>query len=246
MIKRDRLLTALLAFMLFFSFTAVGQDQPFKLSSPGDYITGGILIPATFGAKSLYNHKSSLTVEKIQNLSINNINAFDRSAVHHYSYSSKKASDYLLFGSLVAPSFLFIDSKMRKDAGVKVVIYLETVALTATEVSLVKSLIDRARPFVYNPDVPMSEKLKPDANCSFFSGHTAMTASSTFFMASMATGVYGHRYDWTWFAAAVPPLLTGYFRYSAGRHFFTDILAGFIVGSFNGFIVSQLHKTTVD
>lgn len=219
------------------------QEQPFKLSSPGDYIATGLLIPATIGAKSLYNHKPPLTVEKVQNLNINNINKFDRSAVYHNSASSAKASDYLLTGSMIAPALLFIDSKMREDFEVKALIYVQTLALTGAEVSFVKGLIDRARPFVYNPDVPMSRKLTSDANCSFFSGHTAMTAAATFYMAAIASGVYGPKYDWTWFAAAAPPLLTGYFRYNSGNHFFSDVLAGFIVGSVNGFLVAKLHKT---
>jgi membrane-associated phospholipid phosphatase len=228
--------------LLHFPSLLFSQEQPFKLSSPGDYIATGLLIPATLGAKSLYNHKPPLTVEQVQKLNINNINRFDRSAVYRNSASSARASDFLLKGSLVAPALLFIDSKMREDVGVKALIYVQTLALTGAEVSFVKGLIDRARPFVYNPDVPMSRKLTSDANCSFLSGHTAMTAAATYYIAAIASGVYGPKYDWTWIAASVPPLLTGYFRYNSGNHFFSDVLAGFIVGSVNGFLVTKLHE----
>lgn len=231
-----------LAVVLLFPSFLFSQEQPFKLSSPGDYIATGLLIPVNIGAKVLYNHKPSLTIEQIQGMNITNLNGFNRSAVNRRSHSSEKASDYMRTGALIAPFFFMIDNKMREDAGIKGVIYLQTIALTSTEISFVKGLISRARPFIYNPDVPMSAKLKPDANASFFSGHTAITAAATFYMAAITTAVYGSEYDWTWFAAAVPPLLTGFFRYNSGNHFLSDILAGFIVGSVNGFMISQLHR----
>jgi membrane-associated phospholipid phosphatase len=114
--------------------------------------------------------------------------------------------------------------------------------ITAAEVTFIKSIIPRARPFVYHANAPMREKLKTDANCSFFSGHTAMTAAACFFTAGMYTGIHGPKNDWMWAVAAVPPVATGFFRYKAGKHFVTDIIAGFIVGSANGYILTQLHK----
>jgi hypothetical protein len=225
------------------SWTSLLAQQPYKLSSPGDVITVGVLVPATFTGSYLYNHKKPFTEEQISKIDINNINRFDRSAVYHFSKSSDKASDYLMVATMVAPGFLMFDEKMRDDAGIKAVMYFENILLTAAEISFVKSLVTRARPYVYNPDVPMSLKKKSDATCSFFSGHTAMTAASSYYMASLCSEIYGPRYDWVWAAAAVPPLLTGFFRYKAGKHFFTDILVGFVVGSFNGFIVTRLHET---
>ena len=45
---------------------------------------------------------------------------------------------------------------------------------------------------------------------------------------------------WT-FVAAVP-FATGYLRVSAGKHFPTDVIAGYAVGAFVGWLIPELHK----
>jgi membrane-associated phospholipid phosphatase len=228
--------------LFFFCINETLAQKPLQLSSPGDYIVSGVLIPVNIGGSYLYRHKKPLTEQQISLLNAGSINGFDRSATLHYSISSAHTSDILLIGSIVGPSLLMLDKSMRDDAGVKAVIYFQTIGVTAAEISFVKGLIKRARPFVYNSDAPMNGKLKGDANASFFSGHTAMSAAGSYYTAAIISAVNGPRYDWVWFTAAVPPLLTGYFRYKAGKHFFTDILAGLVVGSVNGYLVTQLHK----
>lgn len=121
------------------------------------------------------------------------------------------------------------------------IIYFETIGITQIETNLLKSLVHRPRPFVYNPNAPMREKRKSDATCSFYSGHTAMSAATCFFAAGIYTG-YKPGNEWVWAAAAVPPLVTGFFRYKSGKHFFTDVLVGFVVGAANGYLITTLHK----
>jgi membrane-associated phospholipid phosphatase len=232
----------LCAFSLALSIPATVLPQPvFKLLSPGDYITSGLLIPVNIGTGIMYRHKKPLTEENIRLLDPLSVNGFDRPAIKNFSIASAHTSDALLIGSLAAPLFLLADKGIRDEAGVCGVIYFETLGITAAEVTFIKSIIPRARPFVYNANAPMREKLKADANCSFFSGHTAMTAAACFFTAGIYTGIHGPKYDWMWAVAAVPPVATGFFRYKAGKHFVTDIIAGLIVGSANGYILTQLH-----
>jgi membrane-associated phospholipid phosphatase len=45
-----------------------------------------------------------------------------------------------------------------------------------------------------------------------------------------------------WTSAALIPAITGLCRYGAGKHFFTDILVGYAIGSAVGILVPQLHK----
>ena len=232
----------LFLFFLIFEGSSYAQGD-FKLSSPGDVIGGGLILPLNIGGNIFYKNKLPLTIEKINSLDANSINPFDRSAVKHYSLSSKKASDIMLAASLVIPFSLLLDKNTREDPGVKGVIYIETLGITAAEIQIVKSLVSRARPFTYNAQVPLSKKLNPDADCSFFSGHTATATAACFFAAGIYGEVYPKNNGLIWAAASVPSLLTGYFRYSAGRHFFTDILTGFIVGAVNGFIITEIHKS---
>jgi membrane-associated phospholipid phosphatase len=230
-----------LLLLIFFVNTCFAQ-QPFKLSSPGDLITGGVVIPLNLGGNFLYLNKKPFTEDEIKQFQVSNINGFDRSAVKHNSLASAKASDALLVISIASPAILMLDKKLREDIGIKGVMYFETIGLTAAEIQIVKGLIRRARPYVYNPDVPVSSKMKPDATCSFFSGHTAMAAAACFFAAGIYSGTFTKKGNWPWLAAAVLPISTGYFRYNAGKHFFTDILAGLIVGAANGILITELHK----
>jgi membrane-associated phospholipid phosphatase len=47
----------------------------------------------------------------------------------------------------------------------------------------------------------------------------------------------------TWGAAAVVPAWTGYQRYKAGKHFPTDVIAGYLVGGACGILIPELHKS---
>lgn len=216
-------------------------QRPFKLSSPGDIITIGLTIPSNIAGSHFYKKKKPLTEEKILALDINSINRFDRSAVYQYSLKSDKVSDVLLVVCAFTPALLLFDNEIRNDASIPLVMYIEAAGITTAEIHLIKGLFDKPRPFVYNANVPMNKKVHPDANCSFISGHTAMATVSCFFAAGILEGYHPDTKNWIWFAAAVPALTTGFFRYKAGKHFFSDILAGFVVGSVNGYLVTHLH-----
>ena len=45
-----------------------------------------------------------------------------------------------------------------------------------------------------------------------------------------------------WSGAVLIPATTAYLRVLAGRHFPTDVMAGFATGAFVGFIIPHLHK----
>ena len=45
-----------------------------------------------------------------------------------------------------------------------------------------------------------------------------------------------------WATAVIVPATTGLLRYFGGKHFFTDILIGFAVGSVVGTLVPQIHR----
>ena len=162
----------------------------------------------------------------------------------NYSISAAKASDLFLVTTLVLPAILFADKDIRKDVGPITAVYFQSVLITAAEIQFVKGLFDRARPFVYNSSAPMSEKTKPDATASFFSGHTAMSASAAAFTATVYSIYHPNSkaLPYIYISAAAIPITTGYLRYKAGKHFPTDIAAGFIVGAVNGFLMAKWHK----
>lgn len=187
---------------------------------------------------------SVLKVEDIEKLDRNDLDGLDRTATYNYSLKAKNMSDKLLLGSLVLPATIMFDPNQRNQLGEKTTLLLQTYLINAGSTLLVKSLVRRTRPFVYNENAPLSEKLKADARMSFFSGHSSFTASSAFFTASMLTA-NGQNKDLApviWSSAAILPAVQGYLRWKAGKHFPTDIFIGYVIGAGLGYLIPKIHE----
>lgn len=110
--------------------------------------------------------------------------------------------------------------------------------------SLTAGLTARKRPYVCSKDAPLTAKTDKQATNSFYAGHTAATAAATFFVAK----VY-HDFNpsstarpYIWAAAAIVPVAVGYLRIRAGKHFSSDNIIGYAVGSSIGILVPELRK----
>ena len=113
---------------------------------------------------------------------------------------------------------------------------------------LSKGSFVRYRPYVYNPDVPLENKLNSDAKMSFFSNHTMTAFASAVFLSTVYSDYYP-RSEWKpyiWASSLLMASVVGYLRYEAGMHFPTDILLGAVVGSAIGYTIPYLHRTEHD
>ena len=45
-----------------------------------------------------------------------------------------------------------------------------------------------------------------------------------------------------WSFAAAIPMATGYLRVKGGRHFPTDVISGYAIGAFVGWLIPELHE----
>jgi membrane-associated phospholipid phosphatase len=222
----------------------LGQGTTYSLSPAREVglFSAGISFNALGYIQS--RNTSILKVEEIEKLDRNDLDGLDRTATYNYSLKAKGMSDKLLLGSLVLPSTIMFDPNHRNQLGEKTTILLQTYLINAGSTLLVKSLVRRTRPFVYNENTPLSEKLKADARMSFFSGHTSFTASSAFFTASMLTA-NGQNRDLApviWSSAAILPAVQGYLRWKAGKHFPTDIFIGYAIGAGLGYLIPKIHE----
>lgn len=196
-----------------------------------------------FGFTQVYSKESS-TMAQIQSLNVNNINGFDRGAADVYSEKAADASDLIFYGSMPLPALLFLDKKMRKDAGKISFLYLEAMSITGLLYTGSTYLTDRYRPYAYNPNVPMGDRLEGGAKNSFFAGHVALVGTSTFFMAKVYSDYHPEsKVKWLFYTgAALATGATGYLRHRGGRHFPSDILVGTAVGTLSGILVPHFHK----
>lgn len=217
------------------------RDFSFKSELP--------LLSGIFGLSTLslvLKSPTPLTVEQVNLLDKNEVNAFDRYAISKNSASAQNISDVFLTGVLVLPAIFLSNHHTRKDILPLALMSVETIIINIALTDITKKLASRTRPLAYNPNFSIEEKTKENARVSFFSGHTSHTASLSFLMAKVMTDYHPHAKKgfkigiWA-FAAAVPGV-TGYLRVRAGKHFPTDTIAGFIAGGLVGVLVPHFHR----
>jgi hypothetical protein len=236
------------------SLLLAAGPQATAQKAPSPYQTRfGVDAPITAGLGAvsgvglyLIQQKTSLTEADIANLNKNDVPKFDRFVAGNYSESAQTASDYLCYGSLVvAPGLLALNSDIRARYGQVAALYLQTMLATDAIFTMTVGNVSRYRPFTYGSEAPVSKGTSVIATNSFFAGHTAHTATATFFAAKVF-----HDFNpdspaqpFVWGAAAVVPAAVAYYRMEAGKHFLSDNIVGYAVGATMGIVVPQLHKT---
>ena len=120
--------------------------------------------------------------------------------------------------------------KKTRKMGIAVIISLVFSVVICS--GILKPLVNRARPFVVNPDAPLIAKRPKDA--SFPSGHTSAS-----FAAAFALMYQKAKY---WIPAMVLAGLIAFSRLYLYFHFPTDVLAGIVLGlvcGFGSFVVTR-------
>jgi hypothetical protein len=181
---------------------------------------------------------------KILSLDRNDINGFDRWGVRPYSESVGDKSNYIFYGSMPLP-FLFLACKdTRKDFFKLTFMYLEAMSVTGLLYTGSVYLTNRFRPYAYSSETPMAWRTRGGAKNSFYAGHVALIATSTFFMAKVFADYYpDSKIKWLMFGMAGGATATmAYLRHRGGFHFPSDILLGIAQGTLTGFLVPHFHK----
>ena len=212
-----------------------------KLDIPLTAVATGISI---FNFTHIYS-KDRSPEEEILALDRNDVNQFDRGVAGNYNEGAKTASDFFFNVAVPLPLIVFaFDKKLRKDYLRLTLLYLETMSFTGVAYSTSQQLNNRLRPFTYNQEIELSERTKGGAKNSFYSGHTALVATSTFFLARVYADYHPDSpYRWIFYGSAgLATFLTGNLRVQAGQHFPTDVLMGGFVGTAIGFLVPYFHK----
>jgi hypothetical protein len=209
-------------------------------------------LPVTLGGMALSSlglylitQKDGISNDAALRLDKNDINGFDRFSAGNYDEDAKMLSDKFFYSSFAGPLLLLFDADIRGKAGQVGALYVQTMAVTGALFTMTNGNTNRLRPLAYGGDeVPMGDKTTKNARNSFFAGHTAATASATFFVAKVF-----HDFNpdsparvFVWTAAAAVPATVGYLRLKAGKHFLSDNLIGYAVGASVGILVPQLHK----
>ncbi len=246
-----------IAFIILFTLSLNAWSQKKDSLNQKVYNVRAVVdIPITVGAVALnyvgnriLQQKEPLDSATIVNLDANDINSFDRRAMQQdaaYRETAAKISDYGMYLCFATPLLFLADKEIRKDWAPLFLLYLETEAIVGNLYSWGAAMhVDRIRPYVYHPEIPLAGKTGGGTQTSFYSGHTSSSAAACFFVAKVFSDYHpewGNKKYLVFAAAALPPIFIGYHRVKAMQHFPTDVITGFLVGSATGILVPHLHK----
>jgi membrane-associated phospholipid phosphatase len=175
------------------------------------------------------------------------VNAFDKIAVGQFDPRAKIAADALagiVPGALTVMDILDAGITHWRGWLVDAVVITEAVVWDGAIQDIVRRATRRPRPYMYTPGLNPGAREGPEANFSFFSGHT----SGTFAMATATAYTYTLRHPgskWQYLVwtlalagASTEPIL----RVLAGDHFPTDCIVGALVGTASGILFPALHR----
>jgi membrane-associated phospholipid phosphatase len=224
--------------------------KPCAAQSSYEFTTGrelAITLPglACEGVSHLINPDVASLWQKAQTTDRSELWSFDRQAAFNWNSTAARTSDILLVVGIGGAVTMALIDRPTPGMVAPLAIIGETGLLTVGLTDMVKDLAHRARPYAYNPDVPDEVRMGNDAYVSFWSGHTANTAAITFACAQLVQQSDASKTakTITWSAAVAWPMAVGLYRVMAGKHFPTDVIAGYIIGAGIGMAVPHLHQT---
>ena len=221
-----------------------GSHEVYKIKPGIDWpITLAGTAFSLYGFSVIYG-RDAVPEATILSLRKSDINGFDRWAADVYNDKAAKISDVPFYAAMPLPLLLLADADIRKDAFKYLFLYWETMAVTGVFYTSAPMIKERYRPLAYNDKAPMSDRTSGVVKNSFFAGHVALVASSTFFMAKVFSDYHpDSKIKWVFYTgASAATLLTGYLRHAGGKHFPSDIIVGTVLGTATGILVPHFHK----
>jgi len=191
----------------------------------------------------IYSKKATPAAD-ILKLSKNSVPSYDRWTAGWYDANLNTISYYPFYAVMPLPLILLIDKKIAPDKGTIGVMYLESFAFEGILYTSSVYFANRYRPKVYDTSLSLSYRTNGNYRNSFFAGHVAVVANTTFFMSSVYMSYHPHsNLKWVLYGASTAATLgMSYLRLYAGEHFTSDIVTGIAVGVGCGLLTPALHK----
>ncbi len=219
------------------------EIYPLSTASRSNLLFSGLGMTTALSGLLLEQRINPYSADQLEALSLPKLNYLDQKSTTWYSAQFATTSNVLKFSSIALPLVLFATKQSKPERVQLLFQWSQVTSLTWGITSITKSMAQRDRPFLFNPNVPLEEKLKAEARLSFFSGHTSITAASWFFLAQHVQRYSNNKWvkTLTWIGAITLPAFAGYARMRAGKHYFTDVAAGYLVGASIGFFIPKFH-----
>ncbi len=240
--------TLVLLFFSALSLNAIAQ-VPYRITMRTDAPVYGASL-AMLGANAyLGSRLTAFTESELNALTPPTLPAWEALALNRWNEGAAKRSDVVLFAAFGTAGMVLLAQTPKntfvRDGLVLGSLWFQTNLSTLMLTDLVKNSLRRNRPFVYNAQAPLIDRMEPDARKSFFSGHASMTACNTFFAAKIWSDMHPNSKlkPWVWTAAAAVPAYAALQRVQAGKHYPSDVIVGLAVGAAMGYLIPQIHLT---
>ncbi|HRO44159.1 MAG TPA: hypothetical protein PL009_15100 [Flavipsychrobacter sp.] len=163
----------------------IGKERIYKFNWKVDApVTAVGALWSGYAFSKIYS-KDPIADSIVAKLTKEDVNGFDRWGAGMNDDHIDDVSDYLFYGVMPLPALLFIDKKIRRDAPKIGFLYLESFAITGMLYTGATYFVDRYRPETYDNSIPVADRTGGGHKNSFFAGHVAVVATSTFFMAKV-------------------------------------------------------------
>ncbi len=229
---------------LLLSLNLIWCQSPYEYKLNEEVAYYGVGLSTIAAGRYLTTSSAFFTTDELESLNPDDVNRLDRIAVNQFSIASGHASDVLLYSSFLGPHLFLVSKKPRSHYGDIMTLYGEAILLNTGITMMTKSLFRRPRPYAFSEALTDEYKLSRAAKTSFISGHTSTVAVNSFFAAKVFSDFYPES-KWkpvVWITAVALPAATGILRVTAGRHYPTDVIAGYAVGATIGILIPHFHK----
>lgn len=223
----------------------ISVNTPYHTSFVKDGLTIAASVGVTLLGYKLIKNKKDLTPQELATKTRSHLPFFDRGNAGYYSKQIDHDSYILFDASYVVPvAAALFNKKERSKFGQVMVMYLETIAITGSMYTITAGMVYKSRPFVYGDKAPLEKRLDKGGQRSFYGGHVATTAATTFFTAKVFQDFNPHSKltPYLYTGAGALTVLMGYMRYKAGYHFLSDCVVSGIIGTATGILIPQFHK----
>lgn len=172
----------------------------------------------------------------------------DGSVRDQFSVRAAELSDVALAATVAAPLAYLTGTTIDDADGDRLELYGEALAINLALFQGAKRLVQRPRPYLYSTSpevVQYAASQGDDAYQSFYSAHaaTAFCAATAGAYLAGASAASGAVRALAWGSGFATAAAAANLRVRAGRHFYSDVVIGGLVGIAIGYAVPALHAT---
>lgn len=208
--------------------------------------TNGVVDGATIGVALVGTLLFSLIPVDTSSRWADEILPFDEGVKDNFSSRSAAVSDLLVTTTVALPVAVQLGRGLDRRLADNLLVYGESLGVSILLNGAVKYLVQRPRPYVYS-EHPLvrayAQDQGRDSHLSFYSGHSALSftaAVSGAYLFSLGAAE-GQAKAIVWGLELALATATANLRVRAGKHFYSDILLGALLGCAAGFGVPYLH-----